>query len=169
MPIFTTQIKLLALTGAIAVFGYQPNLQADMRLQPALNPTASNPARPALSSVAPPMASEMTSEMASETAPFVAVAHPTTGAARVIEMDGQRYLELDAAFSTEPGPDVFVLLHAEAVPETYSSENYVNLGPMQQAEGIQRYAIPPEVDLAMVNSAVIWCRQFDVTFGYAPL
>jgi hypothetical protein len=163
MPIFTTQIKLLALTGAIAVFGYQPNLQADMGLKPALNPTALTPARPASSPIAP------LAQMASETAPFVAVAYPTTGAARVVEMDGQRYLELDAAFSTEPGPDVFVLLHSEAVPETYNSENYINLGPMQQAAGMQRYAIPPEVDLAMVNSAVIWCREFDVTFGYATL
>lgn len=160
MQISTAQMTLLALMGAIATFGCQPNGQANVGIQPS--------PEPALVSASEPSPDPLT-QPAVEAAPFVAVAHPTTGAAKVIEVDGQRYLELDEAFSTDSGPDLFVLLHREAVPENYQAANYINLGQMQQFSGMQRYAIPPEVDLATVKSAVIWCRQFDVTFGYATL
>ena len=88
---------------------------------------------------------------------------------QIVEENGQRYLELDSSFATESGPDVFVLLHSEAVPSSYSPESYVNLGRIQSFTGAQRYAIPADVDLSVFQSAVIWCEDFNVTFGYAIL
>ncbi|MEM9087613.1 MAG: DM13 domain-containing protein [Cyanobacteria bacterium P01_F01_bin.53] len=107
---------------------------------------------------------------ASAGAPFVGTAaHPTDGSAQIVEVDGQYYLELDEAFRSDDGPDLFVVLHTQAVPESYSPDDFVNLGRLQSIEGAQRYAIPAGVDIAALKSAVIWCQQFNVTFGYATL
>ncbi len=153
------RIGLAGLTVAIAAFVHQPLMQARMRSEIRLSvPTA--PSAPV--SLAPQFA------MASG-APFVGAAHSTSGSAQIVSIEGQQYLEFDSAFSTDNGPDLFVLLHSEAVPDSYNPENYVNLGQLQQVAGTQRYAIPANVDVAAFQSAVIWCRAFDVTFGYATL
>ncbi|MGB7250098.1 MAG: DM13 domain-containing protein, partial [Phormidesmis sp.] len=49
----------------------------------------------------------------------------------------------------------------------FSVRTIVNLGRLEKTDGAQRYAIPADVDIEALKSAVIWCRQFDVTFGYA--
>ena len=96
--------------------------------------------------------------------------HPTTGAARIIVENGQRYLEFDQAFGTASGPDVLVVLHRDAVvPASIDEADYITLAPLQSFNGAQRYAIPENVNLDQYNSAAIWCRQFNVTFGYAAL
>ncbi|NEO32830.1 MAG: DM13 domain-containing protein [Symploca sp. SIO3C6] len=100
---------------------------------------------------------------------FVGAAHPTQGKVRLTTENGQRYLEFDENFKTDSGPDLFVLLHRQQTPESYRNSDYVNLGDLEQVSGTQRYAIPDEVNLADWKSVVIWCRQFNVTFGYAPL
>lgn len=98
---------------------------------------------------------------------FEGVAHPTLGTASIIEENGKRYLEFDGTFHSDNGPDLFVLLHKEAVPQNYSPDQFVNLGDLQSIEGSQRYEIPADVSVEDFASAVIWCRQFNVTFGYA--
>ena len=100
---------------------------------------------------------------------FVGVAHSTSGTVAIINQDGQRQLELGDDFSTDSGPDLFILLHRSANPQSYRREDYVSLGGLQQVAGSQRYLIPAEVELENFSSVVIWCRRFNVTFGYAPL
>jgi hypothetical protein len=80
-------------------------------------------------------------------------------------------LELADDFRTGRGPDLFVLLHNEAVPNSYTTttNDYINLGRLEKFRGAQRYEISADADLSDFESVVIWCRQFDVTFGYAPL
>ena len=102
-----------------------------------------------------------------KTGTFVASEHPTAGTARIITENGKRYLEFDAAFMTDAGPDLFVLLHQQATPQTYTPQDYLSLGRLQQTNGMQRYAIPDDTDLSQFQSAVIWCRQFNATFGFA--
>jgi Electron transfer DM13 len=104
----------------------------------------------------------------SQSGQFVMGEHPTQGSARVVTENGKRYLVLDAAFKTDAGPDLFVLLHREKMPRTYDAQSYLSLGALQQVSGEQRYEIPADVDLETFQSAVIWCRQFSATFGYAP-
>jgi Electron transfer DM13 len=98
---------------------------------------------------------------------FVTAEHTTEGAARIVTENGKRYLVFDSAFMTDAGPDLLVLLHQEQMPQTYA-QNYISLGELQNVKGEQRYAIADDVDLANFQSVVIWCRQFNATFGYAP-
>ncbi|MEO0801465.1 MAG: DM13 domain-containing protein [Cyanobacteria bacterium J06642_2] len=100
---------------------------------------------------------------------WVGVDHPTSGAAKIVTENGKTYLELNEAFKTDRGPDLFVLLHKQEVPSTYAESDFVNLGRLEKVAGTQRYEIPKGTNLDDLNSAVIWCRRFNVTFGYAPL
>ena len=100
---------------------------------------------------------------------FVRIDHRTVGRATIINEDGNFYLELDEGFQTDMGPDLLVLLHQDDVPRSYSAGKYVNLGRLKKVRGEQRYAISGMVDLEEVGSVVIWCRRFNVTFGYANL
>jgi Electron transfer DM13 len=100
---------------------------------------------------------------------FVAVEHPTMGGAQVVIQDGKQYLKLDAAFKSDAGPDLYVLLHREATPQNYAAGDYVNLGKLKQLKGSQMYEIPAGMDVAEYQSAVIWCQQFNATFGFAML
>lgn len=106
------------------------------------------------------------------TGTFVAAEKPTSGTARIVTENGQRYLELDGAFKTSDlGPDLHVLLDTSGKPpQTYKNQSsYVNLGKLQKFSGSQRYPIPAAINLSEFKSVVIWCRMANATFGYAPL
>ena len=146
---------------------------AAVSLQPAYaNPCAANPcAATAVNPCAadPCAAAANPCAAASSTGSFKTVSSDTAGGATIVEENGKRYLEFDDTFSTENGPDLFVLLHKEATPESYSSGKFVNLGDLQSIAGSQRYEIPEDVSVEDFQSAVIWCRQFNVTFGFAAI
>lgn len=94
--------------------------------------------------------------------------HPTTGAATILEKDGKRYLEFSQGFDTASGPDVQVILHRDGVvPLNVSEQNYITLAPLESFSGGQRYEIPANVDIEDFDAVAIWCREFNVTFGYA--
>ena len=106
------------------------------------------------------------------TGTFVAAEQPTSGSARIVVENGQRYLVLDSSFKTSSqGPDLHVVLDpANQPPAQYQDKTrFVNLGKLQKFAGEQRYAIPASVDLAKFNSIGIWCQMANATFGYAPL
>ena len=103
----------------------------------AANPCAANPcaANPCAAQVNPCAANPCAANpcaanpcAGASTGAFEGVAHPTSGAARIVEENGKRYLEFDAAFRSDSGPDLLVLLHQETVPQSYSSNQYVSLG-----------------------------------------
>ncbi len=171
---FATLVTLVAYQPALYARGQQitqpsPTSPEISRLV-AANPIADAFSLKASQTPSQEIAQQKSSQLTKATgAPFVSVAHSTSGAAQIVEVDGQSYLEFDSAFSSNSGPDLFVLLHTDAAPESYSPDNYVSLGQLQQVAGAQRYAIPENVDISAFKSAVIWCRQFDVTFGYATL
>lgn len=94
--------------------------------------------------------------------------HPTTGTAKIITENGQTYLEFDQAFDTATGPDVLVVLHRQGiVPVNLNEEDYITLAPLKSFSGSQRYPIPSDLNLNDFQSVAIWCREFNVTFGYA--
>ncbi|MEL6137487.1 MAG: DM13 domain-containing protein [Cyanobacteria bacterium J06626_23] len=96
--------------------------------------------------------------------------HATTGSARIVEENGQRYLEFDGEFDTARGPAVQVVLHnGDSVPVNLTEGDYVYVGDLQSFSGAQRYAIPADIDLADYESVAIWCQEFNVTFGYADI
>ncbi len=105
---------------------------------------------------------------------FVAAEAPTTGKAKIVDENGQKYLEIDSAFSTnDQAPDLQILLDsvAEAPPkyEGTDSTRYLNLGGIQSVTGEQRYPIPDFVDTSQFQSVVVWCRTANATMGYASL
>jgi len=156
----STQIKSMGLAVVLAAFAYQPAIQANAQAQ------LRSFERPTSVAIANAAATKQQTRSGS----FVdSDGHATSGGARIVEENGRRYLELDASFRSDSGPDLFVLLHSDAVPGSYSPDDYVNLGRIQSFSGAQRYAIPAGVDLSQLQSAVIWCQQFNVTFGYATL
>ena len=94
--------------------------------------------------------------------------HPTEGQAQIIEEDGQRYLKFDDNFTTARGPAVEVLLHRNnSVAVNLEEGDYITLAKLQSFDGAQKYLIPDDLDLNEYQSVVIWCQQFNVTFGYA--
>ncbi|MEC4804176.1 MAG: DM13 domain-containing protein [Jaaginema sp. PMC 1079.18] len=96
--------------------------------------------------------------------------HPTQGMAKIVEVDGQKYLEFDSEFSTVNGPDVLVVFHRDrTVPVKIEEADYVTLEALQNTTGEQRYLIPDTLNPEDFASVAIWCRQFNVTFGYASL
>lgn len=109
---------------------------------------------------------------------FVAGEHDTTGSVRIFRESGKNYLELNPAFTTSNlGPDLYVILHqsdnvlASSQPPAYplKEADYVIIERLQEYSGSQRYAIPQNIKLENYQSAVIWCRQFNATFGTAKL
>ncbi len=106
---------------------------------------------------------------------FVAAEHPTNGTARIVVQNGKYSLEFDASFRTNSGPDLYVVLHrasnilATTTPPAYPIKegDYVSLGRLKSISGSQRYPIPDSVKLDTFNSAAVWCRQFNATFGAA--
>lgn len=96
--------------------------------------------------------------------------HPTEGTARIINENGKRYLEFDGAFTTAQGPDVNVILHRNnSIPVNVKEGEYITLAALQSFEGSQRYLLPDDLDIGEFKSVGIWCREFNVTFGYASL
>jgi len=126
------------------------------------------------SAIAPAQANPSVQLIAQATAAraFVTVEqnHPTSGTARIVTENGQRYLEFDRRFSTVSGPDVKVILHRNStLPVKLDEADYITLASLKGFSGAQRYAIPNSVNLDNFQAVGIWCKKFNVTFGYASL
>lgn len=101
---------------------------------------------------------------------FVKAEKATSGKAKIVNVNGKRYLEFDKAFSTGNGPDVKIILHKNSsIPLNIKEGNYITLGRIKSFKGKQRYAIPNNVNLANYKSVGIWCEEFNATFGFASL
>lgn len=109
-------------------------------------------------------------EIASGSFVTVDEGHPTTGTATIIEENGQKYIELSETFATVSGPAVVVALHRNnTVGVNLNAQDYTTIATLKSFNGVQRYAIPETVNVDDYSSVVIWCAQFNVTFGYAAL
>ncbi len=147
--------------------------------QPSLSPSAAPSAASSATASAPAASTEMAQGEAKllRSGSFVTGEHETTGTAQIVERAGKRVLELDAAFATTAGPDLVVILHrsADVIGSTQSPAHSIQpsdwllLAPLQQSSGAQSYEIPDTVNLDEFQSAAIWCRQFNATFGAASL
>jgi hypothetical protein len=109
---------------------------------------------------------------------FVTGEHKTAGTVNLVKAaDGRYYVELDKDFTTDKGPDLFVLLHRSpdliktTQPPNHSltAGDYVLLSPLVKTKGFQRYILAGNINPEDFNSVAIWCRQFNATFGAATL
>lgn len=102
---------------------------------------------------------------------FVAVDHPTVGEVKLVTEGDRQFLEFSEDFKTDAGPDLVVVLHRSPQIQTsaLNESDYFALAPLNEIRGSQRYALPEDIDRQNFGSVAIWCRQFNVTFGYAKL
>jgi hypothetical protein len=109
---------------------------------------------------------------------FVSGEHPTKGKVEIVNQNGKRILRLNEQFNTSTsGPDLVIALHrsmnviGETTPPAYPLKegDYTVLAPLKQYSGAQSYDLPNSINLDNFQSAVIWCRRFNATFGSATL
>ena len=96
--------------------------------------------------------------------------HPTLGTAEIVQTGDQRTLTFSADFETADGPAVEVVLYrGDQAPVNLAEGSYYSLAVLQSFDGGQTYNIPAEVNVAEYGAIAIWCREFNVTFGYADI
>jgi hypothetical protein len=139
------------------------------------------PAAPTAAMAEPTAAPAAMAEPTATTAPvgpvvlsrgtFVAGSFPgdrAEGTATIYRLEnGQQVLRLEG-FSSTNGPDLFVTLHTGGNPEKDAGE-HLQLARLKGNVGDQNYALPADLDLDRYRSVVIWCRAFNIVFGYATL
>jgi hypothetical protein len=103
---------------------------------------------------------------------FRSLAHESTGTARLVEVDGARFLRLED-LDVLSGPDLRVYLTSapgDAEESAFGEDRLVaDLGGLRANQGNLTYEIPDDVDLVEVQSVSVWCRRFSVGFAVAPL
>ena len=97
-------------------------------------------------------------------------ADPVSGDAEIIvDEKNEKYVVLKDNFVSSQGPFLYVVLHKDVVPKSYTKNNSVILSELVSFRGVQAYKIPKNVNLDAVNAVIIYCLEYDVTFGSAPL
>ncbi|MEI6331421.1 MAG: DM13 domain-containing protein [Pseudanabaena sp.] len=126
------------------------------------------------------MATATKSESKSQkrTGTFISGEHTTTGMASIVQENGTYFIELDQTFKTSSsGPDLFVILHRSpdilkiTKPPDYgiAEGDFVVIAPLKSFSGKQRYELPKNIQPDSYKSVLVWCRQYNATFGFAPL
>lgn len=129
-----------------------------------LAPTAAVDAQPAIQPTV------VASLLASGTFVDGVIGHHAKGRAVVYAPEGnERLLRLEDLNVTN-GPDLFVVLSSNDNPKEQGiGEGYLQLQALKGNQGSQNYTLGADADLKAYKSVVIWCRSFNVVFGYAPL
>jgi len=96
--------------------------------------------------------------------------HKASGTATLYRLpDGQHVVRLED-FSSTNGPELHVILTTGTARETFADVGeYIDLGLLKGNVGNQNYEVPADVDLAPIQSVVIYCRPFRVVFSVADL
>ncbi len=96
--------------------------------------------------------------------------HGASGTATLYRLpNGQHVVRLED-FSSTNGPELHVILTTGTAKETFADVGeYIDLGLLKGNVGNQNYEIPADVDLAPIQSVVIYCRPFRVVFSVADL
>lgn len=106
---------------------------------------------------------------------FISHEHNTTGSASIVKLpDGKHQLVFEN-LNTTNGPDVHVWVSAGEVVEglagfkSAQDKEKIDLGVIKGNQGNQVYDLPADFDITKWKSIDLWCDQFDVSFGAAPL
>ena len=139
----------------------------------ATTPPASTPEAAAPEASAPPVTEAPTPEIVTlAQGSFIPLGRYSGEGAALVLNDGseQRFLRFEN-FSTDNGPDLRVYLtntDATADQSTFD-DDFVDLGELRGNIGDQNYEIPPEVDLSVYDTVVVWCVRFSTGFTAADL
>ncbi len=97
--------------------------------------------------------------------------HYGAGTATIYERDDStRILRFDN-FSSAPGADARVYLSRDPQPLSalQLGDDFLDLGRLKGNVGDQSYYLPAERDLSLYQSAVVFCRQFNLSITVATL
>ena len=96
-----------------------------------------------------------------------------SGRVSLVKLDSGTYeLRLNSNFNTTPGPDLFVYFSASEDPHDATSitNNAIfEAGKLGSPSGEQKLALPNSFDPTKFRSVAIWCKQYTILFGAAPL
>ncbi|MBC8078156.1 MAG: DM13 domain-containing protein [Chloroflexales bacterium] len=94
-----------------------------------------------------------------------------SGRATIYRIDGGQQLLRLEDFATTNGPDLFVVLSGSANPDAdgVKAGAFLQLAALKGNQGNQNYELPADIDLSQYKSVVVWCRAFNIVFGYATL
>ncbi len=98
--------------------------------------------------------------------------HRAAGVARLVKTADGGYAVSFSEFASDPGPDIFIILSTAEDPRSsgdIKKSRYIALGRRQGETGAQSYKLPLTVDPGNFRSVGIWCRQYSILFGAAPL
>lgn len=106
---------------------------------------------------------------------FTSHIHRTTGTARLVTLlDDRRILRIEKLHATQ-GPQLRVWLSDARVVNggtrfrRFGRSRHIDLKPLRANRGNTNYVIPGDADTAGINSVILWCNRFGVSFGAAPL
>ena len=106
---------------------------------------------------------------------FINHEHTTTGKASVVRLENGKHQLVFENLNTSNGPDVHVWVSAGEVVEglegfkAAANHEKIDLGVIKGNIGNQVYDLPADFDITKWKSIDLWCDQFDVSFGAAPL
>ncbi|MGB3177843.1 MAG: DM13 domain-containing protein [Albidovulum sp.] len=91
--------------------------------------------------------------------------HVTTGGVTIVKTaDGGAVVILDTDFSLDGAPDPRVGLGKDGAFDVAAE-----LGKLGQNTGLQVFFVPASVNVDDYNEVYIWCLEFSVALGVAPL
>lgn len=102
---------------------------------------------------------------------FVSLDHSASGTSRVLQLaDGRRIVRIER-LDTSNGPDLYLYLTANPAggDEVAFDDDYLSLGRLKGNQGDQNYDLPPDADLELFATVVIWCDRFNSAFGAADI
>ena len=135
-------------------------------------PTAAMADAGAMSEPTALTASEPVALVAGSLVPGSTPGDRASGSATIYRLTDQSHVLRLEEFATTNGPDLFVVLSRNANPDADGigdKGSYVQLEALKGNKGSQNYTLPADLDPSGYKSVVIWCRTFNVVFGYAAL
>jgi hypothetical protein len=105
---------------------------------------------------------------------FIAGSFPgdtASGKATIFRLEGGSQVLRLEDFATTNGPDLFVVLSGSANPDAEGVKTgaFLELARLKGNQGNQNYELPADIDLSQYKSVAVWCRAFNIVFGYAAL
>lgn len=96
--------------------------------------------------------------------------HWGEGTATIYELPGQRILRFED-FSSALGGDVRVYLSRDPQPRNALEvgSDFLNLGRLKGNIGNQNYVLPPNQDVSVFRSVVVYCKQFETVITSARI
>ena len=160
-------------TAAMAEAGAMSEPTAAMADAGAMSePTAAMADAGAMSEPTALTASEPVALVAGSLVPGSTPGDRASGSATIYRLTDQSHVLRLEEFATTNGPDLFVVLSRNANPDADGigdKGSYVQLEALKGNKGSQNYTLPADLDPSGYKSVVIWCRTFNVVFGYAAL